>query len=116
MAAANRWLSEVYIPEHNARFAIAAAQECSAFVIDAACAWREILRIQQERKVGNNNTVKWRRLSLQLPPSRLRPHFVKATVRVHEYPDGELAVFWGPHRLADYDTNGTNIHQEQQAA
>jgi hypothetical protein len=41
---------------------------------------------------------------------------VKATVRVHEYPDGELAVFWGPHRLADYDTNGTNIHQEQQAA
>jgi hypothetical protein len=95
---------------------IAAAQECSAFVIDAACAWREIPRIQQERKVGNNNTVKWRRLSLQLPPSRLRPHFVKATVRVHEYPDGELAVFWGPHRLADYDTNGTNIHQEQQAA
>jgi transposase len=116
MAAANSWLSEIYIPEHNARFAIAAEQEGSAFVIDAACAWREILCIQEERKVGNDNTVKWRRLNLQLPPSRLRPHFVKATVRVHEYPDGELAVFWGPHRLADYDANGTIIHQEQQAA
>jgi transposase len=116
MAAANSWLSEIYIPEHNARFAIAAEQEGSAFVIDAACAWREILCIQEERKVGNDNTVKWRRLNLQLPPSRLRPHFVKAPVRVHEYPDGELAVFWGPHRLADYDANGTIIHQEQQAA
>ena len=51
------------------------------------------------------------RLSLQLPPCRLRPHFVKATVRVHEYPDGQLAVFWGPHRLADYDVNGTIIQQ-----
>ena len=66
--------------------------------------------------MGNDNTVKWQRLSLQLPPSRLRPHFVKATVRVHEYPDGPLAVFWGPHRLADYDANGTIIQQERQAA
>ena len=65
---------------------------------------------------SNDNTVKWRRLSLQLPPSRLRPHFVKATVRVHEYPDGLLAVFWGPHLLAHYDAAGRIIHHEQLAA
>ena len=114
--AANRWLREVYIAEHNSRFAIAAEQQGSAFVVDTADAWREILCVQEDRRVGNDNTVKWRRLSLQLPPSRLRPHFVKATVRVHEYPDGHLAVFWGPHRLADYDANGTLIHQVRQAA
>ena len=62
--------------------------------------------------MGNDNTVKWERLSLQLPPSRLRPHFVKATVRVHEYPDGRLAVFWGPHRLADYTADGSIIQPE----
>lgn len=116
VAAANRWLREVYIPEHNKRFAIAAEQEGSAFVPDAAGAWREILCIQEERRVGNDNTVKWRRLHLQLPPSRLRAHFVKATVRVHEYPDGRLAVFWGPHRLADYDAHGTILQVERQAA
>jgi transposase len=114
--AANRWLREVYMAEHNERFAIEAEQEGSAFVADATAAWREILCVQEERRVGNDNTVKWRKLSLQLPPSRLRPHFVKATVRVHEYPDGALAVFWGPHRLADYDTNGTMIQTERQAA
>jgi hypothetical protein len=114
--AANDWLRDVYLTEHNARFAITAEQEGSAFIADTMGAWRETLCVQEERRVGNDNTVKWRKLSLQLPPSRLRPHFVKATVRVHEYPDGTLAVFWGPHRLADYDTNGTMIQPERQAA
>ena len=106
--AANRWLAGAYIPAHNAPFAVAAEQTGSAFVADTAGAWREILCIQEKRQVGNDNTVKWRRLCLQLPPSPLRPHFVKASVRVHEYPDGPLAVFLGPHRLADYDPNGTH--------
>jgi len=109
---ANRWLSETYIPEHNTRFAIVAEQEGSAFVADEMGAWREILCIHEERTVGNDNTVKWERRSLQLPPSRLRPHFVKATVRVHAYPDGQVAVYWGPHRLADYDADGSIVQFE----
>jgi transposase len=115
--AANLWLVQTYIAEHNRLFAIEPEQEQSAFVADAAGAWREILCIQEERTVGNDNTVAWRRLRLQLPPSRLRPHFVKTTVRVHEYPDGTLAVFFGPHRLADYDPAGVMaIHPEPLAA
>ena len=107
VAAANAWLAATYMPEHNARFAVAAEQEGSGFVADAAGAWRDILCIQEDRVVGNDNTVSWRRQRLQLPPSRLRPHFVRATVRVREYPDGTVAVFLGPHRLADYDGAGT---------
>ena len=56
--------------------------------------------------MGNDNTIKWRGVTLQIPPSPLGPHFVRATVRVHEYPDGRLAIFHGPHRLADYDLQG----------
>jgi len=110
--AADRWLAEVYLPEHNARFAVPAEQDGSAFVADAAQAWREILCIQEERVVGNDNTVKWKQLALQIPPSPLRPHFVRARVRVHEYPDGCLAVFLGPRRLADFDAAGrpSNAH------
>jgi transposase len=114
--AANEWLRETFIGEHNKRFAVAAEQEGSAFVADAASAWREILCIQEDRIVGNDNTVKWGRLNLQLPPSRLRPHFVKASVRVHAYPDGQLAVFWGPHRLADYDAEGCLVEPTKVAA
>ena len=107
---------EVYIADAQRAVRDRAEQEGSAFVTDATGAWREILCIQEERTVGNDNTVKWHRLSLQLPPSRLRPHFVKAKVRVHEYPDGQLAVFWGPHRLADYTANGRSFRPERQAA
>ena len=114
--AANRWLSECYIADYNKRFAITAEQADSAFVADVLGAWREILCVQEDRMVGNDNTVKWEGLRLQLPLSRLRAHFVKATVRVHEYPDGQLAVFWGPHRLADYDARGTLIDPTRQAA
>jgi hypothetical protein len=107
--AANRWFSETYVAQHNKQFAIAAEQKGSAFVADNMGASREILCVQEARTVGNDNTVKWQRLSLQLPPSRLRAHFVRADVRVHEYPDGALAVYWGPHRLADYDVAGALV-------
>jgi hypothetical protein len=53
----------------------------------------KILCVQEDRTVGQDNTVKWDGLSLQLPPSRLRAHFVRTTVKIHGYPDGSLAVF-----------------------
>jgi hypothetical protein len=96
IAAANRWLAETYWPAHNAGFAVAPAEIGSAFVADRTGRMRDILCIQEERRVGNDNTVKWRRLTLQIPPNPLRPHFLRAVVRIHEYPDGRLAVFHGP--------------------
>ena len=114
--AANRWLADTYIAQHNAQFAAPAEQEGSGFVPDRAGQWREILCVQEDRTVGNDNTVKWRNQSLQLPASPLRPHFVKAKVRVHEYPHGQLAVFLGPHRLADFDADGAVIDTTKIAA
>jgi hypothetical protein len=106
VAAANGWLAEVYIPQHNAAFAVVAEQEGSGFTLDRTESWSDIFCLQEERTVGNDNTIKWRSRCLQLPPSRLRPHFDKAVVRVHEYPKGTTAVFLGPNRLADYDAEG----------
>jgi len=106
LKAANRWIRQSYLPAYNTAFAVAPEQAGSAFVADRTGATREILCLQEERRVGNDNTVKWRRLTLQIPPNPLRPHFVRAVVRVHEYPDGRLAVFHGPHRLAEYDAEG----------
>jgi hypothetical protein len=116
IAAANRWLAETYWPAHNAAFAVTPAETGSAFVADRTGRVRDILCIQEERRVGNDNTVKWRGLTLQIPPSSLRPHFVRAMVRVHEYPDGRLAIFHGPHWLADYDPEGNPCDDTKLAA
>ena len=110
IAAANRWLATVYIPHHNARFAVAAAEEGTAFVPFVG-ALEDILCVQAERVVGNDNTVRYAGRVLQIPEQRHRRHFVKVTVRVHAYPDGRLAIFHGPRRLADYEPDGTLINQ-----
>lgn len=62
--------------------------------------------------MANDNTVRYKGKSLQLPPDRYRFHYVKVTVRVHEYPNGTLAVFHGPRCLARYRSDGRMIQSE----
>ena len=46
----------------------------------------DILCVQEERTVGKDNCVLYKRLCLQIPPDRHRHHYVKTKVRVHDYP------------------------------
>ena len=104
--AANAFIHEVYLPAHNERFAVAPAQSGSAFTPIPGVDLDEILCVQEERQVGNDNCVSYRTLKLQIPESPLRPHFVKARVKVHHYPDGSHAVFYGPRCIGRYDQKG----------
>ena len=116
MDEANRFLREEYLARHNARFAILPEGEGSAFVPFAG-SLEDVLCVQEDRSVGKDNTVRYKTLVLQIPEDRHRHHYVKAKVKVHEYPDGHLAVFHGPRRLADYNADGTPKEEiEKQAA
>ena len=86
VAAANRWLAETY-PGLQRRLRGGAGRGRQRFRRDRTGRARNPVhpggapgRPRQHRQMAG--------LSLQIPPSPLRPHFVKATVRVHEYPDG----------------------------
>jgi hypothetical protein len=106
VAAANRYLKERFIPDYNARFAVPAAEPGSAFVPYVGRPIQDVLCVQEDRVVGADNCVSWRRRSLQIPPQRHRQHYVRATVRVHEYPDGSLTIFDGPRCLVRFDPKG----------
>ncbi len=106
VADADRFLRDVYIPAHNARFAVAAEQAGSAFVTIPGVDLNEILCEQEDRLVGQDNTVVFHRLRLRIPPSPLRPHFVKARVKVRHYQNGAHAVFHGLRCLGRYDAQG----------
>jgi transposase len=103
---ANAFLRDVYLPAHNARFAVEPAQPGSAFTPIPGVDLDEILCVQEERQVGADNCVSYRTLKLQIPESPLRPHFVKARVKVHVYADGSHALFHGPRCIGRYDQNG----------
>jgi hypothetical protein len=116
LAAANRYIARRYRPAFNAEFAVPAREEGSAFVQWIGGPLDDILCEQVERTVGNDNCIRYENLFLQLPADRHRCHYVKAKVRVHEYPNGRLAVFHGPRRLADYSADGTLLKTKEKCA
>jgi transposase len=106
MEAANRFIREIFLPRHNARFACDPEVDESAFVAADPSQLTEILCIEEERVVARDNTVAWNGLRLQLPESPLRHHYVKVKVKVRQYPDGRLAIFHGPRCISRYEADG----------
>jgi hypothetical protein len=104
--AANVFIREIYLPAHNERFAVKATEPGSAFTPVPGVDLDEILCVQEERQVMNDNCVSYRTLKLQIPESPMRPHFVRAPVKVDLYPDGSHALFHGPRCIGRYDQNG----------
>lgn len=113
--AANRFLAETYVPEHNRRFAVPASETGSAFVPFVG-SLAESFCLQVERVVGHDNCVRYKHLSLQIPEQRHRRHFVKATVRVHDYADATMAIFHGPRCLGRYRQDGSLQEPTKSAA
>lgn len=112
VAAANRWLGEVYMAQHNEKFGVKPSEEGTAFVPFVGDL-EDILCLEEERVVSNDNTVRYEGRTLQIPETKHRWHFVKAKVRVHEYFDGSLALFHGPRKIAAYRADGTLAEEAQ---
>lgn len=108
IAAANRFLKEIFIPAFNQRFQVTAAEEGDAFVpwLPSTVMLKDILCIQEQRVVNQDNTVSYRNKKLQIPRDSQRYSYAKTNVKVHEYQDGGMAVFHGPRCLGRYDSKG----------
>lgn len=112
---ANAWLAASFIPAFNARFAIEPEEEGSAFLRFVGDL-ENILCVQEERVVSNDNCVRYEGRALQIPEQAHRRHYVKAPVRVHEYPDGSLAIFHGPRLLVRFPAEGAPQAEDVPAA
>lgn len=107
--AANVYLRDVFMPDFNARFGVTPSADGSAYIAYVGTALKDTLCLQEDRQVGRDNCVSWQGKSLQIPQQTHRHHYVRATVRVHQYPDGGLAIFDGPRCLVRYDRDATLI-------
>ena len=116
MEEANSYIAEVYLPAYNEEFAVAPSEVGDVFVPWAGGDLDDILCEHYTRTVNNDNCVRFEGLSLQIPPDKYRCHYVRVKVRVHRYPDGRLAIFHGPRKLAVYDAQGNLIDKKKQAA
>lgn len=104
---ANLYLKNFYIPYHNKRFKVKAQQSGTAFLpVAAHIDLERIFSIQEPRVVNHDNTVHFKKMILQIEPSRLRASFAKCRVLVHEHTDGTLSISYGPHILGYFDHQG----------
>jgi transposase len=115
MDAANRYLVQVYQPAFNAEFMQPAPEAGSGFIPWIGENLEDILCEQDERTVSADNCISFEGKTLQIPADRYRCHYVRVKVRVHRYPDGSLAIFHGPRKLADYDKQG-KLKERKKAA
>jgi hypothetical protein len=115
MKEANRYLAQVYMPAFNAEFKKPALEEGSGFVPWIGGDINDILCEHFDRTVNQDNCVNFDRMTLQIPANQYRCHYVRVKVQVHRYLDGSLAIFHGPRKLADYDTQGI-LKNESRAA
>jgi hypothetical protein len=114
--AANRFIKETYLAAHNRAFMVEAAEKGSAFIAWTRGDLDEVLCIQEDRVVDRDNTVSFDRLKLQIEPSPLRHHFVKATVMVRRYADQSIGIFYGPRCIGRYGPDGKPLNAHNKAA
>jgi transposase len=113
-AQANVYLETVFVPDLNSRFTVEPAQRDSGFVKLAGLDLDLdlLLSVQHERVVGNDNTVAFQSLSLQLTPTATRRHYARCPVLVHEFLDATLGVTYQGRRIARFDRHGRPLPEQ----
>ena len=76
MEEANRFLAESFIEDFNRRFMVVPAEEGEAFVPLLDAKLDDILCLKYPRVVGNDNCVRYKGMSLQIPAVEDRDHKV----------------------------------------
>jgi transposase len=82
-----------YVPRFNAQFAVAPAQEGSAYrPLQETLQAENLFCFKYPRLVAADNTISFAKQRLQLLPDVQRRSYAKARAQVHEHFDGHLSV------------------------
>ncbi len=108
-AAANRYLAEQFVPQHNATFACAPRDPASAFVPLGAVDLDPILCRTEGRVVARDNTVTIGGRVLQIAAQPGRRSCVGLRVTVREHLDGRLTIMQGPRLFGTFTADGRPV-------
>jgi hypothetical protein len=109
MAAANRYLTETFVPQHNATFARTPRDPASAFVPLGAVDLDTILCHEETRVVARDNTVCLERQVLQIAAQPGRRSCTGLEVTVRRHLDRSFTITRGAQYLGRYDATGQPV-------
>ena len=110
LEAANAYLRDVYVPQHNTTFARLPRDPASAWVPLGPVDLDQILCHQETRVVALDNTVVLGAQPLQLPAQAGRRTCARLEVTVRRHLDGRYSVWRGPQRLELFTAAGQPVH------
>lgn len=111
---ANAFLRERYIAEFNAKFAVPAKENATAFRKTSRSDLNWIFTVQTERVVDKDNTVAIGDRHWQLEKSRFRSTLAGCTVTIHEHLDATVSIRFGPHTVGRYTAQGQPVQPQPQ--
>ncbi len=106
---ANRFIHEVYVPDHNRHFARQPADPASCFVSAAGTALNDILCIEEDRTVSNDNVVRYDNKFFQIAKQQGRSTCKGLSVKVRAHLDGTYSVVRGVKLLGRYGADGQQL-------
>jgi len=109
LEAANVYLAERFVPQHNATFARAPRDPASAFVALGSADLDAILCHEETRIVARDNTVSVDRRALQLGPQPGRRSCAGLQVTVRHHLDGRITISQGARLFATFAANGQPV-------
>jgi transposase len=108
-AAANVYLAERFVPQHNATFGRAPRDPASAFVALGAVDLDPILCHEETRIVARDNTVSVDGRPLQISAQPGRRSCVGLTVTVRHHLDGRITISQGTRLFATFAATGEPV-------
>jgi len=106
LEAANRYLADQFVPQHNVLFGRAARDPASAFVPLGDADLDVILCHEEDRVVAPDNTVSVARRILQIAPQPGRRSCAGVTVTVRQHLDGRYTIARGAQRWGTFREDG----------
>jgi hypothetical protein len=114
--AANRYLRERFLPDHNARFTCSPRDPESAFVPVAGVDLDQILCHEEERVAGEDNVVSFDGVKLQLGKQAGRRSCAGMRVIARRHLDGTFSVWRSSELLGRFDARGRSVEPLKKAA
>ena len=103
---ANRFLRERYVGEMNRKFSVPATQPGNAFVPVRGQNLDQIFSVQNERTVGQDNTVRLGDRTWQIERTPWRGTLAGCRVIICEHLDEQVSIVYGPHVVGRYTAQG----------
>jgi transposase len=116
MDGANEYLKKRFVPWHNRSMTVPAKEKSTAFVPLGTVDLEAICCIQEERVVGEDNTVVYGKKRLQINPGGPLSSYAKCRVKVCEHLNGNLSLRYGPRILGWYDSDGCPLSESKKKA